>query len=208
MKINLVEHLEDSFFKSVREESKLTQDVLSIYGMSSAKGRHLLNNICSVPGMNFLEVGSYEGSTSVAALYENNVNYTIIDNFKLGVEHKDILINNFKTHLGYEPNLIDSDCFSFNPKDKGINDVDIYFYDGEHEEIDQYMALTHYYDCLADEFILIVDDTNYPPVLMGTFRAIQEKKLKIKWHRTLFATHNGDGSNYWNGMYIAVLSKY
>ena len=90
----------------------------------------------------------------------------------------------------------------------GIQDVNVYFYDGEHEEIDQYQAITHYYDSLCDEFIYIVDDTNYPPVLRGTFRAIQEKDLKIKWHRTLFATHNGDYSNYWNGMYVAVLSKH
>jgi hypothetical protein len=207
MKINLIEHLEDSVFKSIREKSKITQEILNIDGMSSAKGRHLLNNLCSLPDINFLEIGSYEGSTSIASLYNNNINYTIIDNFKLGIEHKDKLINNFTKYLGYNPNLIDDDCFSFNPKDRGIKDVNLYFYDGEHEEIDQYSALVHYYDCLSDEFIYVVDDTNYPPVLLGTFRAIQEKKLKIKWHRTLFATHNGDFANYWNGMYVAVLSK-
>jgi hypothetical protein len=207
MKINLVEFLEDSLFKSVRGESKITRDILNIDGMSSPKGRHLLNNLCSSSDVNFLEIGSYEGSTSVAALYENKINYTIIDNFKLGLQHKEVLINNFVKHLGYTPNLIDEDCFSINPKNMGIENVNLYFYDGEHEEIDQYQAITHYYDSLSDEFIYVVDDTNYPPVLMGTFRAIHDKNLKIKWHRTLFATHNGDHDNYWNGMYVAVLSK-
>lgn len=166
-----------------------------------------MNNLCSSPDINFLEIGCHQGSTSVSALYGNNIKYTIIDNFKWGIEHKEKLKFNFINHLGYSPNLIDADCFSFNPIDMGIKNVNIYFYDGEHEEIDQYQAITHYYDSLCDEFIYIVDDTNYPPVLTGTFKAIQDKNLKIKWHRTLFATHNGDASNYWNGMYIAVISK-
>lgn len=207
MEINLVQHLEDSLFKSIREESKITRNILNIYGMSSPKGRHLLNNLCSLSNINFLEIGSYEGSTSVSALYGNDIKYTIIDNFKLGIEHKEKLKSNFINYLGYSPNLIDADCFSINPIDMGIKNINVYFYDGEHEEIDQYQAITHYYDSLCDEFIYIVDDTNYPPVLLGTFKAIQDKNLKIKWHRTLFATHNGDHSNYWNGMYVAVLSK-
>lgn len=207
MERNITEFLEHCMFQSLNGESKLTQDILDIYGMSSSKGRHLLNNICSMDGVNFLEIGSYEGSTAIAALYKNNINYTIIDNFKLGIEHKEILINNFINHLGYEPNLIDADCFSINPKILGLENINVYFYDGEHEEIDQYQAITHYYDSFSEEFIIIIDDTNYPPVLEGTFKAIRDKNLKIKWHRTLFATHNGDGSNFWNGMYIAVLSK-
>ena len=134
--------------------------------------------------------------------------YTIVEKWKLGSEGiKDGLFSNFNNILGYSPNIIEEDCFSFNPLDKGLKDINVYFYDGEHEEIDQYLAITHYYDSLADNFILIVDDTNYPPVLQGTFRAIADKKLKINYHRTLFATHNGDGTNFWNGLYIAVLSK-
>ncbi len=30
---------------------------------------------------------------------------------------------------------------------------------------------------------------------------------KIKWYRALFVTHKGNGSNFWNGIHIALLSK-
>jgi len=208
-----VEQLEEHVLKSVgnaiNEQSKINNDVLAIHGMSSKKGRHLLNNICSLPDVNYLEVGSWKGSTAISALYQNEVaNYTIVENWKLGSEGiKDELFNNFNNILGYSPNIVEADCFSFNPLEKNIKDIDVYFYDGEHEEIDQFLALTHYYDSLSDNFVFIVDDTNYPPALIGTVKAIYEKNLKINKHWTLQATHNGDGNNFWNGMYVAVLSK-
>jgi hypothetical protein len=205
----LVNHTEQSIFNAVSHKSKISDEIIAMDGMSSVKCRHLLNNIATLDDLKYLEVGSWKGSTAVSALYSNNVKeHTIIENWKLGSEGiRDELFNNFNNILGYSPNIIEEDCFSFNPLDKNLKDIDVYFYDGEHEEIDQYLAITHYYDSLVDNFILIVDDINYPPVLQGTFRAIHDKKLKINYHRTLFATHNGDVFNFWNGMYIAVLSK-
>ena len=205
----LCDHLEISVFDAINHKSKITDEIQALPGMSSTKGRHLLNNLGSLPGINYLEVGSWKGSTAVSALYQNKVaKYTIVENWKLGSEGiKDELFNNFNNILGYSPNIVEADCFSFNPLEKDIKDIDIYFYDGEHEEIDQYQALTHYYDSLADNFIFIVDDTNYPPALVGTIKAIADKNLKINKHWTLFATHNGDTNNFWNGMYVAVLSK-
>jgi hypothetical protein len=200
---------EVAIINAISEKSKITDKILAIHGMSSRKGRHLLNNICSLPGINYLEVGSWKGSTAISALYQNNIkNYTIIDNWKICTpEIQQELFNNFNNILGYPPNIIEEDCFSFNPLERGIKDIDIYFYDGEHEEIDQYQALTHYYDSLSDNFVFIVDDTNYPPALIGTVKAIYEKNLKINKHWTLQATHNADAFNFWNGMYVAILSK-
>lgn len=205
----LIQHTEQSIFDSLNHKSKISDDVIALDGMSSVKCRHLLNNLGSLENINYLEVGSWKGSTAISTLYQNNISdYTIIENWKICDDDiQKSLFNNFQNILGHAPNIIEEDCFSFNPLDRGIKDVNVYFYDGEHEEIDQYLAIAHYYDSLADNFILIVDDTNYPPVLQGTFRAIAEKNLKIQYHRTLFATHNGDGQNFWNGLYVAVLSK-
>jgi hypothetical protein len=205
----LINHTEHSVISAINGISRLPKEVLELEGMSSNKGRYLLNNLGSLDGINYLEVGSWKGSTAISALYQNKIaNYTIIENWKLGSEGiKDALFDNFNNILGYAPNIIEADCFSFNPLEKGIKDIDVYFYDGEHEEIDQYQALTHYYDSLSDNFVFIVDDTNYPPALVGTIKAIVDKNLKIHKHWALQATHNGDGDNFWNGMYVAVLSK-
>lgn len=202
-------HAEEAITNAINHQSKINDEILALHGMSSKKGRYLLNNICSLPGINYLEIGVWKGSTAISALYQNNItNYTLIDNWKICPPViQQALFSNFDTILGHPPNIIEEDCFSFNPLEKGIRDINVYFYDGEHEEIDQYQALTHYYDALADNFIFIVDDTNYPPALVGTIKAICEKNLKINKHWTLQATHNSDNDNFWNGMYVAVLSK-
>jgi hypothetical protein len=202
-------HAETAVIDAINDKSKINDDILAIHGMSSRKGRHLLNNLCSLPDINYLEIGSWKGSTAISALYQNNIqNYTIIDNWKIcPPEIQQALFDNFDNILGYPPNIIQEDCFSFNPLERGIKDIDIYFYDGEHEEVDQYQALTHYYDALSDNFIFIVDDTNYPPALVGTIKAITDKKLKINKHWTLQAGWGNDPFNFWNGMYVAVLSK-
>jgi len=206
----LIEHTELSIIKVINNESNvLSKEILELEGMSSSKGRHLLNYLCALEGTNYLEIGSWKGSTAVSALYQNKIaNYTLVENWKLGCEGvRDVLFANFNNILGYDPNIIEEDCFSFNPLEKGIKDINVYFYDGEHEETDQYQALTHYYDSLSDTFIYIVDDTNYPPVLIGTLKAIVDKNLKIHKQWTLQATHNGDAHNFWNGMYVGILSK-
>ena len=206
----LQERLQLSMLDAIDGNSKITDDVIAISGMSSPKNRHIMNNIGSLEGANYLEIGCYRGSTAISTLFQNNLsNHTLVENWKLDYEGtvRQDLFKYFNDILGYEPNVIEEDCFSFNPLDKGIKDIDIYFYDGEHEFEDQYKALTHYYDSLSDNFILVVDDTNYPPVLQGTFKAIEDLNLKINFHRTMHATHNGDVFNFWNGLYIAVLSK-
>jgi hypothetical protein len=205
----LIEHTRQAIINALNNQSKISDEVIAIHGMSSTKGRHMLNNICSLEGINYLEVGVWKGSTAISALYQNNIkNYTVIENWKICPKDvQQALFNNFNSILGHKPNIIQEDCFSFNPLERGIKDIDIYFYDGEHEEIDQYQALTHYYDSLADHFVFIVDDTNYPPALVGTIKAILDKNLKIEAHWTLQAIHNSDHDNFWNGMYVAVLSK-
>ena len=49
-------------------ESKITQEVLDVVGMSSPKVRHFLNNICNRPGTRYLEIGSHFGSTLISAV--------------------------------------------------------------------------------------------------------------------------------------------
>ena len=39
--------------------------------MSSSKVRHLINNLCSLNGTRYLEIGSYKGSTLIAAAKGN-----------------------------------------------------------------------------------------------------------------------------------------
>lgn len=186
-------------------QTKLNPKALSMEGMSSPKVRTFLNKLLETPESRYLEIGVWKGSTFYSALYKNNPIYaTSIDNFATFGGHEQIFRSNMvDIEVPYE--FINGDCFNLKNKlDKKYN---IYFYDGEHYEPDQEKALTYYYDNLDDEFIYICDDWNFPSVPKGTFAGIEKTNLKIIDQWTLEAKHNGDTENWWNGLWVAVLSK-
>ena len=102
-------------------------------------------------------------------------------------------------------NVIESDCFSvsLNKLDK----IDIYFFDGDHTYDAQKKALTYYYDVLNNDFIFVVDDWNFVDAQTGTYDAIKELNLKIKFMTILPSKGNGDWDNYWNGIGLFLLEK-
>ena len=204
--------------------SKLPQGILDLEGMSSNKTRHFLNNLISLQGntARYLEIGVWKGSTTISALHKNNPEYhTAIDNFVQFNGPRIEFQKNCRTFLDYENrvNFLDVDCFGIDPvKDFNIKNINTYLYDGEHSAASQYYAITHYYESLADEFILIVDDYNWEEVQRGTQDAIKDKNIKVKYEVHLPANPVtvpgqwgpeifGDKALWWNGYYVAHCTK-
>lgn len=193
-------------------KSRLDKDALDVAGMSALKNRIFLSEICSAPGTRYMEIGVYQGSTFVAALYKNNPEYALaIDNFSLFTEwgnNEEIFLANCKK-LGLPKfEFVNSDCWSLDPKfKKKIKNINVYLYDGEHEFEDHRKALTYYYENLADEFIFIVDDWNYVPARDGTFAGFAENNIRVHHQWNLPAEGNGDVANWWNGYYVTICEK-
>jgi hypothetical protein len=193
------------------KESNLPNSVMSVPGYSGKEYKKFANRLLSNPNLkSYLEIGICKGSTAIPALHGNHqrLNYTLIDNFVTlgGRDNKKEFLSNWKTHIGTEPNLIDDDCFGIDPKSRGIMNIDVYFYDGEHTEEDHYKALTHYYDSMAESFIFMVDDWDaWSQVKIGTFRAIEDLKLHVEHKREFAGNSNSDG--WWNGCCVFVLRK-
>ena len=197
------EHIDRSIAKAELGESKLSSDVLGIFGWSSPKIKHFLNNICSLPDINYLEIGCWRGSTFISALFGNIVNAVGIDNF-----------SEFDGHEAFEGNCIDfslqnytfinKDCFTVDlltlPK------FDIYFYDGCHTEEAQEKALTYFDPVLKDRCIIIIDDWNWPFVQAGTLKALQKLNYKIE-HKVEFTNGGNDKTHWWNGLLILLVDK-
>jgi hypothetical protein len=188
--------------------------------MSSNKTRHFFNNIIT-PASRYLEIGTWKGSTLISALYFNNPEYHIaIDNFSEFTGPRLDFHKNCRRLLDYwnRANFLDAGCFDIDPKDFGISNINTYFYDGKHDYEDQYKAITHYYDVLAKEFILIVDDYNWPQVQAGTLDALRDKQVEIKYMKHLPANTTtiqsangpmtfGDKDLWWNGLFVAHCIK-
>ena len=58
-------------------------------------------------------------------------------------------------------------------------------YDGNHTADSHYQALIHYYNCLDDIFVFIVDDWNWKGVRDGTYDSFKKLNLTILFNKEI-----------------------
>tara|TARA_R100001015_G_scaffold19003_2_gene14078 strand:- start:9107 stop:10003 length:897 start_codon:yes stop_codon:yes gene_type:complete len=197
--------------------SKIPKDsgvITSIEGMSTPNIRHTLNNL-NRWGSNYLEVGSHKGSTFVSSLYGHTKNGWSIDNYSEFCDafyrpgsdgkHTNELLTNIKKYLTCKTQFFDSDSFSFDISNISEK-VDVYMYDGDHDQDKQKKAIEYFYPVLSDTFLFIVDDWNSQAVRDGTYDGIKSNDLSIlsEMHIRCYGTNQSD---WWSGLYVAFLSK-
>lgn len=210
-KTQLIEHVKKCRKNAELSQSALPKEVLELQGMSGQMTRHFYNNLCSLPHARYLEVGSWQGSTLISAMYGNDQAAAVaIDNWsEFGGPRKQFDAN-VATHL---PNswvkVVESDCFKANLGDRKFN---IYLYDGGHEYHEQRQAITYFYKYLEMPCILIVDDWNWVKVRQGTFDGLKEMNANIVYEDHVQHTQDDSHSpmdvavaQYWNGMGLFVL---
>jgi hypothetical protein len=209
----LINHVNLAVDNANNNISKITSDILSMDGMSGNKTRHLYNNICSLNGANYLEIGTWKGSSFISAFYDNDINTIVIDNWAEFNGPKDEFISNV-TRLcpNKEFNFIEKDCFKVTDDEiKSIYDsIDIYLYDGNHEYESQRKAITYYKHLFSKYVIIIIDDFRsdtpaWANVKKGTYDGIEESGLIIH-HKVEIITHqeSSGSSEYWNGFGLFV----
>jgi beta-1,4-mannosyl-glycoprotein beta-1,4-N-acetylglucosaminyltransferase len=179
------EWVEGCIAKAERKESNIDKGVLALEGMSSDRQRHLINNICSLGGLNYLEVGAWRGATSCAAMSNNKLaTATIIDNFSefaipneeqapTFVHPKDEMVRNFGNFSSQNQiRVLEKDFFTIDLS--SLPKIDVFYYDGNHSQEAQYQALKYALPALADLFVFIVDDYHWPIVQEPTKKCIQD----------------------------------
>jgi len=206
----LIHHLKQSLANAEQGVSALSQEVLSLEGMSSPKVRHLLNNLCSLPEVNYLEVGVWKGSTWIASLYNNSSTVSsavAIDNWsQFGAPRHQFIksCNFFLKEMNYQ--FVDQDAFKIN-LNLFLNPINLYFYDGDHSILSQEKAFTYFNPIFDNSFIAIVDDWNEPETQIGTYAAFDKLNYELLFEVILPARWNGDIDHWWNGVYAAVIRK-
>jgi len=217
---HLIDHVSNAIKDAQNNTSKLPIKIYSrnfLDGYSGEKTRHLYNNICSLKNSNYLEIGTWKGSSLCSALHQNNLNCTVIDNFSYGgLAQKEELYKNYLSSYIDIQNIqfIDDDCFNIDISKLSHSKYNIYLYDGGHEVEDHRKALTYYIEALDNSFIFIVDDWNWAQVREGTFKAIQELRLNVAYSYEIVYPYDGpnlgpefEPDHFWNGICIFVLSK-
>lgn len=204
----LVEHVEKCLTSST---SKCTQKILEMEGMSGTRTRHLYNNLCSLDigrPLEYLEVGTWKGSTIISAMYgnEHTTRATTVDNWADFEGPKDEFLRNIK-EFGVSPTVVDLDCFQYTPSEK----IDIFLYDGDHSYEVHKKAIEHFWPYLQDTAIIIIDDWNIPDVQRGTMHGFHSAAhdhgkctVLLNWQLT---THFVTKEGFWNGTAIFVIQK-
>jgi hypothetical protein len=211
----LANKLQKATMSALELDHKLPDSVRLMSGMSGKKYRYLINNLISfIIDARYLEVGSWKGSTVCAAMHGNKCKVTCIDDWSHHGTNNQDFFNNTKESLSgnIDFTVIEKD---FRQVDySSIGKYNVYFFDGPHEEKDQYDGVTLAQDALDYEYILIVDDYNFDRVRKGTQNAIKDLNLKVLAEVTVLSSIDGDvptvhheKSEWHNGYYIAVINK-
>lgn len=212
---SLINHIDKSIDMANNNQSKINNYILSLFGFSGNKTRHLYNNICNIPTKtNYLEVGTYKGSTFISALYNNHqTNGIAVDNWSEFDSSRDICNNIIKSFIPTNQyQLIEYDSFSLNNNHIPLDSIDIYLYDGEHSYESHVKAITYFEKFLSPISIVMIDDFredgSWKRVIDGTIDGFKASKLEILHSRKLTSQQEIAGKqNYWNGCGIFLCKK-
>ena len=199
----LVEHTIKSFERACVHESNIAKEALRLKGMTGLATRHFYNNLCSLEGARYLEIGTWKGSSVCSAISNNKTRTVCIDDFsEFNKSSSNNLIpyrtvNEVKKQLTANINhfkgdnditFIESNCWDVDPSEF-VTKFNIYMYDGCHDEVSHFRALNHFEECLDDEFIYIVDDWNRSKIQRGTFKSIAKNGMEILFKKEI--TYDG-----------------
>ena len=209
----LIKHIENSLANADNYTSKVTDEVMRMEGMSGKKTRHFYNNICSMDGSRYLEIGTWKGSSICSAMCNNKMTCVAIDNWSEFGGPKTEFLRNFGIFKGNNnATFIENNCWDIDVNT--IGKFNIYMYDGNHTETSHFQALNHYLPCLDDEFIYLVDDWNWRQVRDGTLNSIKEINFEILYQKEIRTTNDNSladpcrlNSDWHNGISIFVLKK-
>jgi hypothetical protein len=206
----------DAFQDAMAMRGRLSDDAFRVNGFSGRKFRLLLNNLMrAVPNPRYLEIGAFHGASFCSALFKNKMRAVAIDNWLWGKDTKKLFTDNLNRFVSEDSDVqvIEGD-FRKVEYDK-LAKFNILFYDGAHDEKDQYDGVFIPQRAMEYPHVMIVDDWNWDRVRKGTLDALRDAKLGIDYSvevRTTFNNDylplvNGPGSEWHNGTIVAVVSK-
>jgi hypothetical protein len=172
-------------------------------------GNHSKFQFCDI---NYLEIGTYMGSTLISAMYQNDIRGIAVDNWSEFTGPKNKCIANINRYIDtnkfklIEKNFLDLDNIDI------PYPIDVYLYDGDHSYEAHKKAIINIEKFLSPLSIILIDDfrsdQNWIRVINGTMEGFNESKLNIIYHKHIISQYEiGGRENYWNGCGIFLCQK-
>lgn len=159
----------DDFPRSEAPHDLRFAEVLDVVpGLACPNNLALLNAAarCLASGEAYLEVGTYRGTSLIAAMLDNDAAFISIDNWSLGDGSREQLERNL-ARFGFadRAEILDGDAFETLRMGRlADRTVGVYYYDAGHEYEQQLEGLRLVEPYLASPSLVIVDDTDWQPV--------------------------------------------
>jgi hypothetical protein len=212
-------HIDRSISNARKYQSKISNEILEMDGMTGKCTRHFYNNLLDLSDARYLEIGTWMGSSVCSAMYGNKAKVVCVDNWAEFDGQKDDFLRNFEKFKGEnDATFIEKDCFKIDVSE--LPKFNIYLYDGNHTTESHRKALTHFVDCLDDIFIYVVDDwyqygglypawDGYIFARAGTFDGAVEANLELidQWQIEPSTFGKSCAEDWWNGCYVAIFKK-
>lgn len=198
--------------KSVLDSGIETTNI-DIEGLTSPRVQTLLKNLCD-SNSKYLEVGSFLGATGAAALEADVKEAYFVDNWKHDIQParddmilpnntKESFISNIKKYKKNSKVFV-FDCDMFSVDVSKIDKIDVFFYDGPHDEESTARAVNYFSPCFSEETILVFDDANWEGVVSGANRGIESSGKQIIYKKIIL-NEQETKSQWWNGVYVTVV---
>ena len=159
----------DDFPRSVLPRDVRFAEILeAVPGLARANNLALLNAAahCLDDGECFVEVGTYHGTSLIAAMIDNDGDFVALDNWSLGGGGREQLDRNLERFdLVGRPEIIEGDAFdTLRSGALTGRPVGVYYYDNGHEYEQQLDGLRLIEPHLVGGALVIVDDTDWERV--------------------------------------------
>jgi predicted O-methyltransferase YrrM len=193
----LEERLGDPRFDEVLE---------AVPGLARANNLALLNSAASLldPGESYVEVGSYRGTSLIAAQLGNEGDFVGIDDFSMGDGSREQLEQNL-ARFDARAAILEGDAFDV-LRSGALEDrrVGLYYYDGPHGYEEQLEGLRLAEAYLAEPALIVVDDTDWDQVE----RAVADYLAEQPRVRELLRVEGKDRGHpeWWEGMVVLAWS--
>lgn len=207
---DLVKHVVEAV-----DESGIPSVKVDVPGLTSIRVQTLLNKIAKGVGT-YLEVGSYLGATGCAALKDNFLKAYFVDNWEENIqpqsnnslpitsrEEFENNLNSIPTESSIE--IFDNDLFE-TPLNGLNNQIQMFFYDGPHDQQTTSRAVEYYWPTLQEEAVLIFDDANWQGVVDGALQGIESMGGQVVYEKKILNDIE-DPTQWWNGLFITVVKK-
>jgi hypothetical protein len=212
------------------ERSKIGERERDIYGLSSLRLKCLLNNLCAVENINYLEIGVYKGSTLLSALLGNTKTKAVgVDNFRYDDREpkkwagENQIWENVKSHLY-------SNLERYSDPDSGVIVKNISIIERDFREVewskqpkfdicffDVNPVNAEIYDSFFEKVLIALsteavvvfsnfsNETHAKELLTALDR--HSDKLSVQWKEQRISSGLSDATNYYSGILVVGLKQ-